>query len=365
MCNRAERTANLLHGEACPCLARVITCGDDGPRSTKGKGALVLKRTVVAMTALMVLTVAAPASGSYIFEKVGTVGAQFLKIGVGARATAMGEAFVPIADDASTIYWNPAGIARISGSELTLSHSSWPADISHQFAGAVFSYVTIPGVFAVSIAALQMDPMREITAHRPEGTGEMFDAGDMALGLTYARSLTDRFSFGGTLKWIHMGLADEKAEGFVGDFGTLYDTGFRGVKIGMVVQSLGPGMKFVDQEFPMPVTFKFGVSTNLVDRQWHLLRGAFEFNHPSDGAERVNMGGEYLLKQFEPKLRLALRGGYRFNRDEEGLTTGFGVEFPFVPMGFEMKRSRCDVDYCYADMGRLGGSHKISIGLSY
>lgn len=325
----------------------------------------MLKRTMVAVAALLVLTVAAPALGSYIFEKVGTVGAQFLKIAVGARATGMGEAFVPIADDASTIYWNPAGIARISGSELTLNHSTWPADISHQFAGYVFSYVTIPGVFAVSITALQMDPMREVTAYRPEGTGRMFDAGDMALGLTYARSLTDRFSFGGTLKWIHMGLADEKAEGFVGDFGSLYDTGFRGVKIGMVVQSLGPGMKFVEQEFPMPVTFKFGVSTNLVDQQWHLLQGAFEFNHPSDGAERVNLGAEYFLKQFEPKLRLALRGGYRFNRDEEGMAFGFGVEFPFVPIGFEMKPSRCNVDYCYADMGRLGGSHKVSIGLAY
>jgi len=324
-----------------------------------------LKRYVVVVAALLVFAVAAPASGGYIFEKVGTVGAQFLKVGVGARAVAMGEAFVPIADDASTIYWNPAGIARISGSELTLNHSSWPADISHQFAGYVFSYVTIPGVFAVSITALQMDPMPVVTPHRPEGTGESFDAGDMAIGLSYARSLTDRFSFGGTLKWIHMGLADEKAEGFVGDFGTLYDTGFRGMRIGMVVQSLGPGMKFVEQEFPMPVTFKVGVSTNLIDQPLHLVQGGFEFNHPSDGAERVNVGAEYFLKQFEPKLRLALRGGYRFNRDEEGLTAGFGVGFPFVPIGFEMKPSRCNVDYCYADMGRLGGSHKISIGLAY
>ncbi|MCK4546407.1 MAG: PorV/PorQ family protein [Candidatus Eisenbacteria sp.] len=325
----------------------------------------MVKRTVVAVAALLVLAAAAPASGSDVFEKVGTVGAQFLKIGMGARATAMGEAFVPVADDASTIYWNPAGIARISGSELTLNYGSWPADISHQFAGYVFSYATIPGVFAFSISALQMAPMPVTTAHRPGGTGKHFDAGDMALGLSYARSLTDRFSFGGTLKWIHSGLADEKAEGFVGDFGTLYDTGFRGVKIGMVVQSLGPGMTFVDQEFPMPVTFKFGVSSNIIDQQWHLLQGAFEFDHPSDGAERVNLGAEYLLKQFEPKLALALRGGYRLNRDEEGLTFGFGVEFPFVPIGFEMKPSRCNVDYCYGDMGRLGGTHRVSLGLAY
>ena len=229
----------------------------------------------------------------------------------------------------------------------------------------MFSYATIPGVFALSVTALQMDPMPVRTAHRPEGTGEQFDAGDMALGMTYARSLTDRFSFGGTLKWVHLGIEDEKAEGFVGDFGTLYDTGFRGVKIGMVVQSLGPGMKFVEQEFPMPVTFKVGVSANVIDQQYHLLQGAFEFNHPSDGAERANVGAEYLLKQFEPTLKLALRGGYRFNRDEEGLTGGFGVEFPFVPIGFEMKPSRCNVDYCYSDMGRLGGSHKISFGLAY
>ena len=80
---------------------------------------------------------------------------------------------------------------------------------------------------------------------------------------------------------------------------------------------------------------------------------------------RVNLGVEYFLKQFEPRLRLAMRGGYRFNRDEEGLTAGFGVEFPFVPIGFEMKPSRCNLDYCYGDMGRLGGIHKISLGLAY
>ena len=324
-------------------------------------------RNVLLTVVTVILVTAVAGWSAEIFEKVGTVGAQFLKIGCGARGVAMGEAFVAIADDATGTYWNPAGIASIEGSQFTLNHASWPAELSHEYAAYVFSYKFIPGVIGVSATVLQMDPMPETTEYRQDGTGYSFDAGSMAFGFTYARMLTDRFSFGATLKWIHEGLADYNGETFAVDLGTIYDTGFRDIKIGMCFQNMGSGYTFISggKESPMPITFKVGGSLPLLDVPEHRVLGGIEFNHPPDGDERINVGGEYVYQKFAPNFEIALRSGYRLNRDEEGLTAGFGVKFPFVRIGLVNKPSIWSVDYCYSDMGLLEGSHKISLGASY
>lgn len=325
-----------------------------------------MRRSLVVFVAVLLL-IAVPCWSAKIFEKVGTVGAQFLKVGVGARGVAMGEAFVAVADDATGTYWNPAGIASIQGSQFTLSHSTWPAELSHEFAAYVFSYKFLRGVLGVSATVLQMDPMPETTEYRQEGTGYQFDAGSMAFGLTYARMLTDRFSFGATAKWIHEGLADYSGEALAFDLGTLYNIGFRDIKIGMCFQNMGSGYSFRagGKESPLPITFKVGSSMPLLNSPAQRLLGAVEFNHPPDGDERLNLGGEYVYQKYAPKFEIALRGGYRLNRDEEGLTAGFGVKFPFVPIGLVSKPSVWSVDYCYSDMGLLEASHKISLSASY
>jgi hypothetical protein len=312
----------------------------------------VVKR---ALTILVLGLWATNAHAANIFEKVGTVGVQFLKIGVGARAAAMGEAFTPIADDATALYWNPAGIARIDHSQITLNHASWPGDLGHEFAGSVFRYGSIPGTFGVSVNVLQMKPINETTAFKPNGTGETFDAGDLAINFTYARMLTNKFSFGGTLRWIHSGIEDEFAEGVMADFGTLYDTGFRGITIGMTIANLGPNMKFIEQDFALPAIFKLGVAMPTLDTEKHRVYSAAEFNHPTDTAERANLGLEYTFLGLPPNFELALRGGYMLNRDEESFATGFGVRFP------TSKVSTARIDYAFVEIGRLGESHKISL----
>ncbi len=324
-------------------------------------------KTKIGLALALILLVSSLVWSAEIFEKVGTVGAQFLKIGVGARGVGMGEAFVAMDGDATCTYWNPAGIANIEGSQFSLSHASWPAEMSHEFAAYVFSYKFIPGVLGLSAVVLQMDPMPETTEYRQQGTGYSFDAGSMAFGLTYARMLTDRFSFGATLKWIHEGLADFSGETFAVDLGSIYNTGFRDIKIGMAFVNMGSGYTFFEggKESPMPVMFKVGGSMPLLNTSDHRLIGAVEFNHPPDGAERVNAGAEYVFQRFGPNFEIALRGGYRFNRDEEGITAGFGIKFPFVRIGLVNKPSIWRVDYCYSDMGLLESSHKISLSASY
>jgi hypothetical protein len=326
------------------------------------RGGLALKAGAMMALAMALLAFGPEANGAEIFRKVGTAGAQFLKIGVGARAVGMGEAFVAVADDASAIWWNPAGVARITtegASRITLNHSTWPADISHEFVGYAFAYRALPGSYAFSSTILQMDPIAVRTEFSPEGTGENFDAGSFNLSATWAKNLIDPFSFGVNAKYIHMGLADENADGFVVDIGTLYFTGFKTIRIGMMIQSLGPSMKFIDQSFPMPTMFRVGTAADLIQTPNHNFLAAFEFDHPSDNAERASVGGEYTLKAFQPNVILQVRGGYRYNRDEEGLASGFGVRFPTGSASFMR------VDYAYSDMKFLDGAHKISAELEF
>jgi len=106
----------------------------------------VIRALIVAVCLLLPLT----AEGAQIFEKVGTLGGQSLKIGVGARAAAMGDAYVAIADDATAVYWNPAGIARLSGQSVTVNHTAWPADILFDQAAYVFNIKGIPRMLGVN-----------------------------------------------------------------------------------------------------------------------------------------------------------------------------------------------------------------------
>jgi hypothetical protein len=314
---------------------------------------------------LVVLVAASQASATEIFEKVGTVGAQFLEIGAGPRGVGMGEAMVSATEGVESVYWNPAGLRSVTTNTALFSYGTWPAEISHQFAAYAMRPTFIRGVVAVSITTLQMDPMIVRPADSPEGVGVKFDAGDMAIGLSYAREFTDKFAAGGTLKWIHSslgdlsalgveGLGDYTVEGVVGDFGTLYNTGFRSLKIGLAIQNMGPEVTYVDEPVPMPATFKFGVSMNLIETPGQVLTAAAEFRHPSDTSEKVNVGAEYALNDM-----YFARAGYKIGYDEESFTAGGGARVAVGTLG------TVQVDYSYAAFGYLGGVHRGGVSVEF
>lgn len=304
--------------------------------------------------ALALLALPAASRGAEEFEKVGTIGAQFLKIGVGARAQAMGGAFVSVADDASAIYWNPAGVARINKTVLNINHLSWLADISFTQAAYIFEFSFIPGKLAVNARSLYMDEQAVRTVFRPEGTGTSFDNGDVAVGLTYARSFTDKFSAGVSWNFIQSTLATYEATAYTFDFGTLYDTGYRSLRIGMAIQNIGSDMQFLDKTVKMPTVFRVGMSMNLYESDTHLLISAAEFSHPPDNNERASWGMEYGFKEF-----FFARGGYQFRYDLESYSAGLGFK---VATGFN---SESRVDYAYTDMSELSGVHRISIDFRF
>jgi hypothetical protein len=316
-------------------------------------------RKVIAALGLAGLLIPGWAGAAGIFEKVGTFDGQFLKIAVGARAAAMGGAFVGVADDASAVFWNAAGIARIEPdkSELSLNHANWPAELSFDQIGYVFHMKKIPGAFAVHARALSMQPMVETTAYEPDpnvGTGRTFDAGMMAAGLTYARSFTDKFSAGVTGSFISEGLAEFTQQTFAFDVGTLYDVGTMGMKIGMAISNVGSQIKFIDRSARVPAIFRVGTSALLMQRADQKLVGSFEFSHPPDNSERLNVGGEYSFHKY-----LFLRGGYNINYDSEGLAGGVGFHFPVSVAGM------ADLDYAFTDMKDLGGAHRFSLQFAF
>jgi hypothetical protein len=288
------------------------------------------------------------------FEKVGTIGGQFLKIGIGARATAMGSAFVSVADDASAIYWNPAGIARVYKNVATINHAAWLADISFTQAAYLFHVGFFPGTFALNARSLYMDSQPIRTVFRPEGEGRSFDAGDVAFGLTYGRSLTDKFSVGVSANYVQSTLATYTSSATTFDFGTLYDTGYRSLRIGMSIQNLGSDMQFIDDSVKMPTVFRVGMSMSLYEDASHRVLSSAEFSHPPDNNERANWGFEYGFKEF-----FFARGGYLFKYDLERFSAGLGFKIP------SSLNSETAVDYSYVDMSTLGGVHRISVDFRF
>ena len=317
-----------------------------------------MNRILVALGVVGMLLPGAAGAAS-IFEKVGTLDGQFLKIEVGARACAMGGAFVAVSDDATSLFWNAAGAARIDPdkSQLTLNHANWPADLSFDQAAYVFHFRKIPGAFGVQVRSLTMQPMVETTAFQPDpytGTGKTFDAGMLAAGITYARSFTDKFSAGLTFNFINEGLAEFSQQTTAFDVGTLYDVGTLGMKIGMAISNIGSQIKFIDKEARIPAMFRVGTSVTLMQSADQKIIGSFEFSHPPDNAERLNVGAEYSFRKY-----VFLRGGYNVNYDAEGIAGGAGFHFPVSVAGM------ADLDYAYTDMKDLGGTHRFGLTFTF
>lgn len=337
-----------------------------------------MKKRVIGLFAILMILSLANVAYSGEFSRVGTVGAQFLKIGMGARYVAMGEASVACVNDAYAMYWNPAALTEIPGSNLSLTNVNWVLDV--QLNQAAFAKSLDPySAFGVSLTALTMGNMEITTVEEPEGTGETFAASSYALTLGYARKLTDRFSAGMSGKYIWESISEERASGFAFDFGTLFYTGFRSLRMGMNISNLGPEMKLGGPEldtyhnpqpgnpnydnvkaklavdpYDLPLTFRFGMAYDLVDSPESRFTVTAEAKHPNDNVQQASLGGEYQWKEI-----FSLRGGYKLNYEEEGLTLGGGIK---VDAG---KNTKLDLSYAWADFSHLSSVHRFSLGFEF
>ncbi len=284
--------------------------------------------------------------------KVATAGAQFLEIGVSARAVAMGGSFTSIADDASAVYYNPAGMTQIFEKEFMFSHIDYVADMNYEFGAFVLPMWSIGGVLGFGIYMFDAGDIDETTYGHANGTGRTFGAKEYALSASYARSLTDHFSVGVTVKVIDQLYESVRATGWAADVGTIYDTGFRGFRISMMITNFGPDMTFLTESAPLPINFKFGGAFNVIESEKHRTTFSVEGSHPSDNLEKYSMGLEYAFNEI-----FSVRMGQRFQIDTGGFSAGAGVKLPVSDYNVRL-------DYAYFDFGILESVHRFSIGFS-
>jgi hypothetical protein len=324
-------------------------------------------------------------SYSQSVSRTGTTAAPFLKIGVGSRGLGMGEAYTTQAEDATAMYWNPAGLANSDKSQVVFDHYYYFADMSYNF-GAISIPMSGIGTFGAFVSYFDEGSIERTTVTDPEGTGEQVNANSIAVGLSYSRMLTDRFSIGGNIKYIQETIWHSSATGVAFDVGVLYKAFFKNIKIGMSISNFGTNLQMNGRDvlvqhdintsvegnnpnvnsdletdsYSLPVVFRVGISAdilkdflNVQEHSWILSIDAV---HPNDNFEYVNMGTEVRLFNV-----VSLRTGYRemFMQDREGgLSFGVGVKAN-VGIG------TIDFDYANVDFGLLQRQNNISIILSF
>lgn len=330
----------------------------------------MIRKHAITMSAVFLYTISF--GHGQDFAQVGTAVAQFLEIGMGARGTGLGEAYTAMTNDAGSVFWNPAGLVDGGRVNLYTSYSQWPADIS---IGALSYSMGLGriGTIAASIVYLMTDDMEITTVFSPNGTGQYFSISNYSLGLSYARYLTDRVSVGVTAKLVGEEYWDYGYSTWAVDMGTVYRTGFHGLRIGMSILHFGPEVKFsgsyidysdplsVDIDNPksfetysLPINFRFGACIDILNTAQHTVTTSADMVHTNNNLEHYNWGAEYSLNRM-----FFLRSGYRITADEGGLSLGAGAKLnPMGQTGFA-------VDYSYSDMGILKNSHRFSLIFSF
>ncbi len=311
-------------------------------------------------------------------SRSGFSGAQFLKIGVGSRYQGLGEAAVAVVNDVYSMYWNPAGLSEIEHSAVSFTSVNWLLDINLNHAAMALNFEDV-GVFGISATMLSMGEQEITTFQNQDGTGETYGASSYAVGLSYARQLTDKFSFGVTSKYLGEKIYNEQSAGFAFDFGTMLYTGFRSLRLGMSISNMGPELKFTGPDltvpydplggngsngpvgaelkttpYDLPLTFRFGAAYDFDFGNNNLVTVATEMKHPNDQEQQGAIGFEYSYSE-----RFFLRSGYKLNYDEEGLAFGGGL------LTNVSNSTKVQIDYAWQDFGRLNSTHRFSVGFQF
>jgi len=330
-------------------------------------------------TYLMLITV----SSSYLFsvDKTGTTAAKFLSIGAGSAAVSMGSAFTSVANDATAMYWNPAGLSFYKTKEIYFNHANWIADISYDYFG--FTMPLSPrNSFGINITSVTMDEM-EVTRYGNEDTGETFKAADYAIGLTYAINLTDRFSIGFNGKYIQQTIASSHARGGALDLGTVFETPF-GFRLGTSISNFGPKLKMTGDDlivaadvnqtiegnnesvtsvlstdrFDLPLVLRFGISDEIILGSLLRLLWSVDAVSPNDNANYINSGLELGLLNSLVLIRAGMNSLFLKDSEKE-YSFGLGLNVP------GLKNNKVIMNYSFESLEYLGSVQQVGISLKY
>ena len=340
---------------------------------------------------LLVILTLALQSFNYSQNNVATTSAAFLEIGPGARSIGMGSAYVSVADDASSIYWNPAGIASLNQTEVQSFYTPWLVETNFYYNSAVIP-IGVYGSIGLTFTSITMDEMMVRTVQDPEPNeyGQKFDAGNISMGIAYAKRLTDRFSFGFQTKFIQESIWQMKAQGYAVDIGTMFVTKSN-LNIGMSISNFGGklGMQGVNtlvdididetiygnndridgslgtSQWPLPLLFRFGLSKKFAFSPTMDFLVAVDAIHPNNNPEYINVGFEYSIMDLISFRLGKSHSFYDLNSSgktigpEHGISLGTGIKYK-IPRG-----PLVNVDYVFSDYGVFSNVQGYSISLNF
>ncbi len=335
------------------------------------------------LAALVLVIFAAGLSYGQV-RKTGLTGAAFLKVGVGARAVALGSATTSLLGDVNQMFWNPAGIALSNEQwQATFTYNRWIADLGHN-AGAIahnFGNLGTIGIGFISLGVSDIVADRDVVpsfllaTFQPYDTetGSTYSYLDLAMQATWARNFSDRLALGASVKYIRQSIDNVSTSSVAFDFGSTYKIGFRNAVIGARLNNLGKDLKFYDIASPLPLVFSVGASIDLFQAEQSIVTLMVDATKPQDADQMIFTGGEYSFNKM-----VSVRGGWKFNysgvtdtkrnefdqriidapRTEEGISLGGGVK---IPMG----ENRILVDYAFTEFGILDATHRFSVNVSF
>ena len=333
-------------------------------------------KNVIKILTIVFISIVLVIPAQAALKKVAQAGLQFLKIDMSARSAGMGSAFTMMGNDANSMFHNPSGIAYFdSDYDVFLTNTTWIADISYIGGGLLVNFGNV-GTFGLNFMTADYGEIigTRITSTEAgfEETGNIGgEVGAYMVGLVYAKKLSDKFSMGGQVKYVTQNLAqsqliedgdlvDNDASGIAFEFGTTFYPGLaESFRFGISIKNFSQEFQYQQESFELPLTFNIGFAVDAfdiignVDQEMHSLTIALDAIHPRDYTERIHLGAEYWFMDM-----VALRGGYKFNYDEESYSFGVGVNFNVG--GLDLK-----LDYAYADFGVFDNVNRISFGASF
>ncbi|MCB4792414.1 MAG: PorV/PorQ family protein [Elusimicrobia bacterium] len=284
-------------------------------------------------------------------DDAGTTSAQFLKLGTGARPVAMGEAFTGLADDINAIYWNPAGLTNINNREITAMRAQWFEDVS--FNWAAYTQPAFGGSLGLGLFYLGSGDIKKYD-NTGKARNESYSGFDSALSVSYARQSLS-IPLGITVKFLNSKLEEESASGIAADIGLLKTLSkAKDIIFGLALQNIGTGLKYVQDNSPLPLTLRAGVSFKQLNKKLLLVS---DLNFPVDNEINAHLGAEY--KQNFGAFDLFPRVGFKTNtvrsRDVlSGVSGGFGISYNDI-----------SVNYAWVPYWELGATQRVDIGFKF
>lgn len=297
-----------------------------------------------AFLAIVLLSVSQSASAA---GDPGDAGALFLRVGMGARAASMGDGYAGVAEDASSVYWNPAAMAAVLGTNIQFTHDEYM--VSARLEQIALTHETRYGTLGLSFTGMYMDDMErreDVPTEIPLGNFSVYDA-SFAVG--FARYILPNTSLGATVKPVYQKIDTWSASGWAFDIGLFHVARINGLKLAAVAGNVGAPMKFIDEEYALPRYMKVG---GAYERETAVLRGRLLLTLDgvwvNDGGPKQHLGAEYMYQRT-----LALRAGYKAGYDSYGGTFGAGILYKSLQIDYAFLLVKND----------LGDNHRISLGL--